>query len=91
VEVKDQFPPHMMKMNEFPYRATVKYTFPWHESEAENQISLKTADITTIVIRYKVTRICSRDGNSDRVYTLLAELTYGTQRLTTDLPNGSTE
>jgi hypothetical protein len=25
--VEDQFPPHMMKMNEFPYRATVKYTF----------------------------------------------------------------
>jgi len=24
VEVEDQFPPHMMKMNEFPYRATVK-------------------------------------------------------------------
>jgi hypothetical protein len=23
VEVEDQFPPYMMKMNEFPYRATV--------------------------------------------------------------------
>jgi hypothetical protein len=91
VEVEDQFPPHMMKMNEFslPCYGKVSILFVITSLRLKNHISLMVADIKEKTRQKKVGRICRRKGKSDTgAYSLLASLTYVIQRLKTAVPIG---